>query len=285
MDVLLLKYFFFSAVSAFLASGLLTLALREWISTRIKSSIQNDYDRKLETHKAQLKSEQELAILNIKMALAREAAFHAAAHASFAEGQKATIERKLSSADRLWSSVVQFKAGLPQALTVIDVMTVDEYSAIKDHPSFQQLAGGLSKDKLEKLTPAGIEEIRPYVGEYTWALFSCYQALLIRISLLFELARSDPQKIEWHKDGGNRNLLKAVLTPTELEEFDGTVFGKISWLQRRLESKLLAAAQKVICGEAFGTESLEQAWLIQQRIDQLRPHAGGFGAGATGTLS
>jgi hypothetical protein len=96
MDALLVKYVFVSAVTGLLASGLLTFALREFISSRIKSGIQYDYDRKLETHKAQLKSEQELAILNITTALAREAALHAAAHTAFAEGQKATMETEIS---------------------------------------------------------------------------------------------------------------------------------------------------------------------------------------------
>ena len=76
------------------------------------------------------------------------------------------------------------------------------------------------------------------------------------------------------------NLLKAVLTPAELAEFDTTTFGKISWLQKRLESKLLAAAQKVISGETLGKESLEQALLIQQRIDELPPQTGQQGTAA-----
>jgi hypothetical protein len=270
MDGFFLKYLLAAAVSGLVASGLLTFALREWISTRIKSSIQHDYDRKLETHKAELKSEQELAILNIKTALAREAAFHAAAHSSFAEGQKATMERKLTAVDRLWSAVVQFKASLPPVLTALDVMNVDEYKGLKDNPSFQKLGTSeLSKERLDKLAPSGIEDVRPYVGEYTWMLFFCYQAILIRISVMLHLAPIDPKNIEWYKDTGNRNLLNAVLTPAEMDEFDATAFGKISWLQKRLESKLLAAMQKIISGETFGAESLRQALLIQQRIDQL----------------
>jgi hypothetical protein len=273
MEALLVNILF-SAVAGLLTSGLLTLALREYISTRIKSGIQHDYDRKLATYKAQLKSEQELAILNITTALARETALHTAAHTAFAEGQKATMERKLNGVDRLWGGVVQFRAGLPPELPLIDVMTVDDYRATKDHPSFQKLAGGRSEDNLKKLSAGSIEDVRPYVGEYMWAVFSCYQTLLIRISVLFHLATLDPEKIEWFKDAGNRSLLKAVLTPAELAEFDTTTFGKISWMQKRLESKLLAAAQKVISGETLGKESLEQALLIQQRIDQLPPTVG-----------
>ena len=265
-----LGYIFYSVAASVAASGLLTFALREWISARIKSGIQHDYDRKLETYKAQLKSEQELAILNIKTSLAREAAFHAAAHASFAEGQKAAMERKLNAVDRLWSCFLQIRGSLPSVLSFMDVMTVDNYKAAKDDPKFRTLTTDLKPEKLAELAPPAVEEVRPYVGEYLWAVFSSYQSILIRILTLLILARTDAEKIEWYKDSGTRHLIDAVLLPAEVQAFDQLQFGKLAWLQRWLEAKILTAAQKVISGEAFGDESLQQASLIQQRIDQLK---------------
>src|SRR5581483_4525668 len=88
-------------------SGLLMWLFKEWLSTRLKAAIQHEYATKLETLKAQLKTDQDLAILNIQTTLSREATLHAAAHAAFAEGQKAAMERRLSAVDRLWSCVLQ----------------------------------------------------------------------------------------------------------------------------------------------------------------------------------
>ena len=174
-----------SLTSGAAASGLLMWLFKEWLSTRLKASIQHEYERKLETHKAQLKTEQELAILDIKTALAREAAFHAAAHASFSEGQKASMERKLGAVDRLWACIPQFRARLPPVLLIIDVMTVDEYRAAKDHPQFK--GGDPVPDRIAALVPTNIEEVRPYVGEYMWAVFFCYQTILIRVLVLLQL--------------------------------------------------------------------------------------------------
>jgi hypothetical protein len=148
-------------------------------------------------------------------------------------------------------------------------MKVEEYTAAKDHPQFKALAGDLTPEKIGTLAPKSIEEVRPYVGEYMWAVFSCYQTILIRILVLVQLGRTDAEKIEWYKDGGTRQVIAAVLTPAELAEFDRTEFARINWLQRQLESKLLAAARKIISGENFGAEALEQARLIQERIAQL----------------
>jgi hypothetical protein len=122
--------FLFSVASAAVTSGLLMWLFKEWLSARLKGSIQHEYDRKLEAFKAALKTEPEMAVLDIKTTIAREAAFHVAAHASFAEGQKAAMERKLSAVDSLWRCVLQLRASLPPVLTVKDVMTVDEYTPI-----------------------------------------------------------------------------------------------------------------------------------------------------------
>jgi hypothetical protein len=179
------------------------------------------------------------------------------------------MERKLSAIDKLWSCIPQFRASLPPVLMVMDVMTVDEYKGAKDHPQFKALGGEVSPEKIATLAPKSIEEVRPYVGEYMWAVFYCYQTILIRILVLLQLGRTDAEKIEWYKDGGTRQVIAAVLTPAEMEEFDQAEFAKIAWLQRRLESKLLAAARKIISGENFGAEALEQAKQIQERIAQL----------------
>jgi hypothetical protein len=41
--------------------GLFIWLFKEWLSTRLKASIQHEYDRKIETFKAELKTEQGLA--------------------------------------------------------------------------------------------------------------------------------------------------------------------------------------------------------------------------------
>ena len=262
-----------SAVVSGALVGILIWLSREWMSARIKGSIQHEYDQKLEAHKAQLKAENEVAFLELRSAIEREAALHAAAHASFSEGQKAAMERKLNAVDRLWGQVIHLRGSLPPILTFIDVLTVDEYKGTKDHPTFQALSGELSPEKVAGMISkedAPIENVRPYVGEYMWAIFFSYQAIMLRLLFLLHLGRDDAAKIEWHKDSGVRQLMEAVLRKKEIEEFDAMQFGKVSWLQRQLESKILTASAKVISGEEFGEEALKQARLIQQRAAQLQ---------------
>lgn len=50
-------------------SSVLVFLFRNWISERIKASIQHEYDQKLETHKAQLKAESEISVEKLKSQL------------------------------------------------------------------------------------------------------------------------------------------------------------------------------------------------------------------------
>jgi len=56
------------SVSVFL-SGLLVWLFRTWISERLKNAIKHEYDQKLETHKAQLKSESDITVEHLKAQL------------------------------------------------------------------------------------------------------------------------------------------------------------------------------------------------------------------------
>jgi hypothetical protein len=60
-------------LSSLVASGLLSAALlwltKNWISERMKNAIKHEYDEKLETHKAQLKSQTEIEIEQLKSQL------------------------------------------------------------------------------------------------------------------------------------------------------------------------------------------------------------------------
>lgn len=47
-------------------SAVLVFLVRNWISERLKASIQHEYEQKLETHKAQLKSQSEIELARIK---------------------------------------------------------------------------------------------------------------------------------------------------------------------------------------------------------------------------
>jgi hypothetical protein len=268
--------FVITIISSAGVSLFLVWLLREWISTRLKASIQHEYDQKIELYRTQLKYANEVAFLELKMSLEREVALRTVAHASFSEGQKASMERKLDSIDMLWGNVVMLDSAIPPLMHLVDVMTVEEYEKnIETSHDFQQMYNTLP-DAINKLSKMDreldgrdpTEKVRPYVGEYTWALFVAYYAIVIRAVVGLLTGKNASSKIEWFKNKGTRQIIEQVLSQDEIKEFDSQDFGKFGWIHRKLEDKILGALAKVISGENFGVESLAQAKLIQQVIDK-----------------
>ena len=172
-----------AAVISFLTAILTTtvfFVFREWISARLKGSIQHEYAEKLETLKAQIKAEHEVRILNISTKFEREASLQASAHGSFAEGQKAAMERRLAAIDRLWERILYLRGHLPSIIGLIDYLTVDEYKSEKYKPLILEFTEDPPRQRLGSILDQGgdqIERARPYVGEYMWSLFYCYEVM------------------------------------------------------------------------------------------------------------
>lgn len=262
-----------AGASILLSAALLWLA-RSWISERLHRSIQHEYDQKLALLNASLKAEAEKNAALLKATMERESDRLRFATASIGETQKAAIERRLDGLDTLWAAMLAARDNIPPVMSFIDILTVEEYRSQKDHPDFRKLAGEVSPEKLAAMFKDNVgsrERIRPYVGEYLWALVSTYQALILRVALLLHWGQKDEEKLSWHKDSGIQQLLRSSLSPTEFSDFDGVKIGKVGWLQRLYEQKVLAAMQVVISGQVFGEEALQQAQRMEEKVQAYKP--------------
>ena len=261
--------FIINIIASTTVVGIVAWLAREWISSRLKASIQHEYDQKLEAHKAHLKSENDVALLETKNSMDQQLALFEATRTSFAEGQKAAMERRLDSIEKLWNEILRLKNEQPGILDFINLLSVDEYREACNRKDFRELAKDWPMEKVVKyvaISDNTVEKVRPYIGEYLWSMFFAYRQIMGRIPWLLYESLKDANKAEWHKDNGIRQILEVVLSKNELAEFETIAICKISWLQEHLESKVLTALQKLISGEEFSAESLKQAKLIQQRV-------------------
>jgi len=261
-----------AGVSVTLSAAVIWLA-RNWVSERIKNSIKHEYDLQLSVTNSKLKTQADFQVAQLKASIEKEAEKIRFATSSIGESQKAAISRKLDGIDTLWAGILSARENVPIVMGFIDILSVEEYLSMGDHPHFKAMVGELSPEKLAKMFKDNIgslERVRPYVGEYLWALFSTYQALITRIVMLIQMGEKDPQKLNWHQDSGIRQLLNSSLSKKEIEQFDATSIGKVGWLQRNYEANILQAMQKVISGKEFGEEALKQAQDMEEKIQQLQ---------------
>lgn len=262
-----------SAGASAALAGVLVYLSRNWLSERLRHSIKHEYDLKLTHLNNELKAESERNVILLKSSIESEAEKVRLANASISQTQKLSIEKKLSAIETLWEGVLAARKNIPVVMGFIDILTEDEYSSMKDHRDFQAMVGELSTQKMTQMYEDNVgsrERVRPYVGEYTWALVSTYQAIILRTALLIQMGQEDSKKLNWHLDSGIRQLLNSALSRAELAEFDDTKIGKVNWIQRKFEFKILAAMQVVISGEQFGDEALKQAQKMEEKVQKLK---------------
>lgn len=261
-----------SAGASVLLSAALVFLARHWITERLQQSIRHEYDQKLAHLNAHLRNESDKNALLLKSSIEREAERLRFATASVSQTQRVAIDRRLTGLETLWDGVLATRENVPIVMGFIDILTVDEYSSMKNHPHFIAMIGEVSPEKLAAMYKDNVgsrERVRPYVGEYTWALVSTYQSIILRTALLVQMGQEDDKKLNWHLDSGINQLLRSALTTDEFAKFESTRIGKVSWIQRKFESKILAAMQIVISGEQFGEEALRQAQRMEEKVQEL----------------
>lgn len=262
-----------SAGASLLLSSAVVFLARNWISERIQQSIRHEYDQKLAYLNSQLRNESEKNALLLKTSIEKESERLRFATSSVSQAQKAVIERRLRSLETLWEGVLATRDNVPIVMGFIDILTIDEYISMKENQYFQAMVQDISLEKIAAMYKDNVgsrERIRPYVGEYTWALVNTYQAIILRTALLVQKGREDAEKLNWHLDSGVNQLLQSALSQHEMKEFENTIIGKVSWIQRKFESKILAAMQIVICGEQFGDEAIYQTERMEQKLQELK---------------
>ena len=272
-----------SSVILLLVSWIFKGPIRDWISARLRASIQHHYDEKLETYKAQLATQNETQLLRIKNEMEHQHFVYEALRSSFSEGQKSSMERKLDAVDQLWSEVLKLRNLLPPAMTFVDIFQEDEISKYKHFRSSREAAQIATtwspqeyKEKLKSFNGA-VEDIRPYIGEYLWAAYHAYRVIHMRLSVFLHSDENGMSALGWYNDEVNRGVIEAILDEEELNHFYRLRVGKYSWLQRTLEHKMLSQIRKIISGakyledarEKLGMDALEKISAVQAKREDM----------------
>lgn len=256
-----------SAVGVSTAAALAVVWLaRNWIGERLRQSIKHEYDQKLVALNAELQARSDTQQALLGASIEREADRLRFATGAIGESHKITIGRKLHAVDLVWGTVLKARENIPGAMTLLDVMTVDEYNEARDHPDFKTMIGDLSVEKMAAMFKddlGTIERARPYVGEYLWSLFFVYQALVVRVALVIHWSAESEKRLNWYQDEGVQSLVRSAFSSSEMREFENLNVDRFSWLQKKLEQRILAAARDVISGKVIGEQALEQAQVME----------------------
>jgi len=268
--------FIVSIISSASVSGLVAIALvrfsRDWLSERLKRSIEHEYAQKLVAHKSILKAENDVALERLRASISQNQSIQSVATSTFTAINIASHDRKIKAVEEFWISIVAIKNGVPDVFTVLDIIPPDEYPNL--------LKNKYTKTSIEKLSLENIkssicdnsdnvEIIRPFIGEYLYNLFFGYRALMGRISYIVMEGRDKGNISKWFENQGVRELIASVSNKEEFKQFDNMQINKISYIRTLIEGKILSHISKILSGESNSELSLKQASKIAAAINQI----------------
>ena len=108
------------------------------------------------------------------------------------------------------------------------------------------------------------------MGEHIWTIFSTYRLLVLRVLVVLHMSREKDDVAVWYEDSYTREILESVLEENEIEYFNGLRLQQFAWVRGILRAKMLSGLQKIVSGEAFGEEAIQQAKVIEERLT-VRP--------------
>jgi hypothetical protein len=180
-------------------------------------------------------------------------------------------ERRLKAIEVVWDATRKLCSDAVSALTILDCLKREEFSTAMNNPKIRPVLEDVTLEKLSALlhNTEDVDRIHPFLGEYLYSLFFGYRAFVGRTLFVVVEGTKKGALTVWFDDSGVLALLKAILSPEEMEEFGRMVIGKFGWARNKIEAKMLAHMSAIISGEASATFNLEQA----QRISEAASRA------------
>lgn len=208
--------FSITLISAIGASGLTTAAIvflvKTWISERLKRSIEHEYATKLESHKAILRAEHETALEKLRADAAKDRAVQSAATTTLIGIHQAGQERRLNAVEILWQAIIDLKDKIPGIVTMADILPEEEYGQLLTHPPLRSMINKLSFDVVNDILKVtkSVEKIRPFLGQYVYALFWAYRAFVGQVLVSLIQGRDEGRMTPWYHNDNIRSLLSTT---------------------------------------------------------------------------
>ena len=262
----LAQVFTSAAISALLVICLGFL-LRNLILERLKRAVGHEYDEKLEA----LRLQHNRVLETLREARAEREAFRSLAFSTLSANQSATVERRIKAIEVLWQSIQDLRHTIPYYIHVADMIGYDE-TKFGSRPREDLRSANL----IEILKPMLVEtdrvrKLRPFLGDRVFALFQAAQAVIGRATSTTISSYQAGAIRLWYEEQDAQELLRVALSTDELHTFRSILDGKLDWLVRQLEAKVVHQIQDELSGKTAAAETLTNARHMGEIASKLTP--------------
>ncbi len=254
-----------------LSSSILILVVgwlcRQLIATRLKASVQHEFDQKLEAIRTDLRKSEETFKADLRAKEDQIAALQSGALAGMASRQAALDKRRLEAIDQLWAGVETLT---PFKLPALWLQTFDFVKALKessDNPTARKLFLDFAPNlSIQSFPKVDVHRARPFVSDMAWALFSAYRAILGYATVQLYILRMGQEELADLLDPNTVHKLILVALPHYSDYIEKHNDKAYPYIVEPLEAALLEELQRMLSGEESDKKSVEQAAKIMQEV-------------------
>lgn len=241
-----------------LLGGALLLA-RSLIMTRLRNSVKNEFDSKLEILRSELKSKE-----------AQIESLRSGAMSGLLTRQGALYERKLKAIDQIWSSVKELEKAkyISATLGTLKFEACARESA--RNPKFREFIETIGGNfDLASIDMSGSKLARPYLTPLAWAYFSAYSSVIMQAVAVMQVLKIGVDNAEKYLNFENtNNLLKTVL-PSSAEYIDTYGMAGHHHLLDKIEQLLLLELKNIQEGKEDDKENARRAAEIIEEVEKV----------------
>jgi hypothetical protein len=250
--------------------GVVLWLLRSVILTRLRASVQHEFDQKIEEIRTTLRTSEESFKADLRAKEAQIAALRSGAMSGLANRQAALDKRRIEAVDHLWAAITS----LTPAKGISGMMaSVDFEAAVKEtvrNPKAREMfvtIGGMGgKGSSQDLIKTDADKARPFVSQLAWALFTAYHAIVAVAVMRLEILKAGLNLPDVINKDAITKLVTAAL-PHRAEFIAHHDVGAYHYLLDELELSLLEELQKLLSGVESDKASVEQAGAILKEAE------------------
>ncbi|WP_299735771.1 hypothetical protein [uncultured Endozoicomonas sp.] len=247
---------------ALTTTGLFAAALwlaRSLISARLTSSVNHEFESKLEVLRSELKLKDD-----------QIASLRTAAMSGLMSRQSILYQRKIEAVDQIWESIAALEKAkhISQTMSILDFEHCAQESLI--NPKFREFAeqiGGSFEPQIIKYELA--KQAQPYLTKLAWAYYSAYSVIITTAVLklnFLKIGLKEPHRML--NIESTNNLLKSVL-PHLSEYIDKTDSSVHHFLLDQIEELLISELRNIQNGEGADLDDAVRASEILKAVEEL----------------
>lgn len=230
---------------------------KNYLAKRITGAIEHKFNKDLETLRSEIRQrEKEIDLLRVKVL------------DGFQHWQSEMQSRRFEAVQCIWSAVINLAPLKTQSKILSRIHFDKAVEACEKDVQVRENFGLLVKDiDIDKSYRIALEK-RPFIDEYSWALFEAYSCILfdafVRMKFLSGgLARADKMMNTDH----TIKIIETVLPHQKdfLHQFKESAFDH---LLEEIEQKLLGELRKIVSGSEEDERRLERAKKIMESVKE-----------------